>query len=72
MKHLLIILSILLIISGCAPYIISSNPRQVTIGYAGGADAQEMADKECKKHGRYAIHRPDNLRDGNATYECVK
>ena len=35
-------------------------------------EAQVMADKECKKHGRYAIHRPDNIRDGNATYECVE
>ena len=76
MKHLFILIPFLLIMSGCAPYLITSNPRQVTIGNmhpsTNAVESQAHADKECKKHGRYAIHRPDNRRDGNATYECVE
>jgi hypothetical protein len=72
MKNQLFLISFLLIISGCAPYIITSNPRQVTIGNGGNSEAQEMADNECKKHERYGIHRPDNRRDGNTTYECME
>ena len=82
MKHpLIILISILLIMSGCTPYVISSNPRQVTIGNmssdmisirSNAAESQAMADKECQKYERYAIHRPDTLRDGEATYECVE
>ena len=78
MKHLLILIPFLLIMSGCEVKVVSSNPRQVTVNglhnFTGTEhiEAQALADKECKKHGRYAIHRPDNLRDGNATYECVK
>ena len=53
MKHLLILISILLIMSGCTPYVkssnphvISSNPRQVTIGYAVSTVlSQKLAEK---------------------------
>ena len=63
MKHLLILISILLIMSGCTPYVISfnphvisSNPRQVTIGNAvSTVKSQKLADKTCQKHGRWAI-----------------
>ena len=80
MKHLLILLSFLLIISGCTykPYIVTSNPRQVIIsiglinGKVDSSGAQEMADKECKKHGRYAIYRPDNRLEGKDFYECIE
>ena len=80
MKHLLIILSILIIMSGCTPYfissnphVISSNPRQVTIGNAVSTVlSQKLADKTCQKHGRWAILRLDNIEDGNATYECLE
>jgi len=75
MKHLFILIPFLLIMSGCTPYLLTSNPRQVTIGNmhtSNAVESQALADKECKKHGRYAIHRPDNIRDGNATYECVE
>ena len=80
MKHLLIFISILLIMSGCTPYfissnphVISSNPRQVTIGNAVSTVlSQKLADKTCQKHGRWAILRLDNLEDGNATYECLE
>ena len=78
MKHLLILISILLIMSGCTPYVrssnphvISSNPRQVTIGNAfSSVKSQKLADKKCQKHGRWAILRIDNLGDG--TYECLE
>ena len=71
MKNIVIITSLLLIISGCSPYVISSNPRQVTIGTArnvNAGEAQEMADKECKKHGRYAILR--RAVGADSIYEC--
>ena len=73
MKHLLIILPLLLIMSGCTPHVMSSNPRQVTIGNAfSSVKSQKLADKTCQKHGRWAILRLDNIEDGNATYECVE
>ena len=73
MKHLLILISILLIMSGCTPHVISSNPRQVTIGNAfSSVKSQKLADKTCQKHGRWAILRLDNIEDGNATYECLE
>jgi len=55
--------------------VVTSNPRLVVIentSAMNAAKAQAMADAECQKHGRYAIHRLDNVRDGQATYECIK
>jgi len=31
-----------------------------------------LAEEECMKYGRHAVHVPDNIRDGNASYECVE
>ena len=65
-----------LLCAGCAtPQVISSNPRTVVLEGASSyntAETQAAADAECSKHGRYAIHRPDNQRDGLVTYECVE
>ena len=63
------------IFSGCTPIVVTSNPRSVVIKNASAmnsAKAQAMADAECQKHRKYAIYRPDNVRDGQATYECIK
>ena len=63
------------IFGGCASTLVASNLRSVVIENASAmnaAKAQAMADAECQKHGRYAIHRLDNVRDGQATYECIK
>ena len=63
-------------LAGCAaPQVITSSPRVVTIENSRSNNAQEsqnLADAHCRKSGRYAIHRPDNIRDGVATYECVE
>ena len=65
----------LFFLTGCVtPKVLNSNPRQVTIGNANGFNdrGQKLADEHCARHGRYAIHRPDQIRDGNATFECIK
>ena len=33
-------------------------------------EALELAESECQKHGRHAIHVPDSQRDYVASYEC--
>ncbi len=63
------------ILSGCALKIISFTPRSVIIqnqNSMNAAESQAMAQIECQKYGRHAIHRPDNIRDGNVTSECVE
>ena len=63
------------ILGGCTPMVVTSNPRSVVIentSAMNAAKAQAMADAECQKHGKYAILRLDNVRDGQATYECIK
>ena len=75
MKVILIGILTVLLLSACAPVMVTSNPRVVVIENSSSfntAETQQMADDECSKHGRYAIHRPDNLRDGKATYECIE
>ena len=62
-------------LTGCAePRLLSSNPRSLVIENANSNNnmGQSIADKHCSRHGRYAIHRPDNIRDGRATFECVE
>ena len=69
----------LLIISfymaGCAPTLISSNPRSVTIeaDQLHGLEAQAMADAECGKHNRYAreVRRPSHFDPGPYIFHCV-
>ena len=59
----------------CMSMVVTSNPRSVVIENASAmnaAKAQAMADVQCQKHRRYAIHRLDKVRDGQATYECIK
>ena len=63
-------------LAGCAaPQVITSSPRVVTLKNMRSDNAQEsqnLADAQCRKSGRYAIHRPDNIRDSIATYACVE
>ena len=59
---------------GCTPMVVTSNSGLVVIDNASAfnaSKAQTMADAECQKHGKYAIHRPDNVRDGQALFECI-
>jgi len=65
----------ILSLTGCmrTAEVFSSSPRSVVIKNSSPGDAsQTLADQECRRNDRYAIHRPDNQRDGFATYECVK
>ena len=62
------------IFGGCTPMVLISNQGSVVIDNASAfnaAKAQAMADAMCQRHRRYAIHRPDNVRDGQAKYECI-
>jgi hypothetical protein len=73
MKKIFLIINIL-VLSSCAPSIISSSARVVVINNSQSMNAvetQAMADAHCQKYNRHAIHRPDNIRDGLATYECI-
>ena len=59
---------------GCTPMVVTSDSGSVVIDNASAfnaSKAQTMADTECKKHGKYAIHRPDDVRDGQALFECI-
>lgn len=44
------------LLSGCAVEVISSSPRTVVVraGDARIKESQDLADKECAKHSRYA------------------
>lgn len=64
-----------LLVTGCSSKLVSSTPRTVVLKGASGyntAQTQALADVECNKHGRWAVHIPDSQRDGIVTYECVK
>ena len=47
---------VLVALTGCAAKLVSTSPRSVVIsaGDARVQEAQNMADAECAKHGRYA------------------
>ena len=75
MKTVLVILTAIMLVGCATPEVISGNPRTVVIRFASShnaAETQALANRHCRKHGRYAIHRPDNRRDGIVTYECVE
>ena len=68
---------VLVFISGCfvTPRLMSSNPVSVTLSNSGPinrAQSDAIANRECQKHGKYAVLRPDNIPDGHVAYECVK
>ena len=74
-KHVIIMI-IGIVLVGCTPRIRYSTARVVTIDNImvdTVHQAQAMADQECAKSGRYAIHRPDTQPyDGMRTYECIE
>lgn len=64
-----------IIFAGCTPLIVSSNSEIVVMDNASifnAEKAQAIANVVCLSHGKKAIHRPDSLRDGKATFECIK
>jgi hypothetical protein len=63
----------IMFLAGCVPTLVNQSPRSVVVkGLSHPSEGQAIADQNCNKYGRHAIHRPDNIRDGYATYECVK
>ena len=66
---------VLLFLTGCSPAFVVSTPRSITMSNVASwnlGNAQMMAEAECLKYDRHAVHRPDDQRDGMATYECVE
>lgn len=60
---------------GCASSVVSSNPRNVVVESQSlnAAEAQRLADAECKKHNRYAkMTIKGDYWDRNYTFECVE
>jgi uncharacterized protein YcfL len=75
MKTALAILTAIMLVGCATPERVSGNPRSIVIRNADKfnvAETQAMANRHCRRHGRYAIHRPDSQRDGLVTYECVE
>lgn len=74
MKSITIIAIASFILAGCAAKLVSTSPRTVVIsaGDARVQEAQDMADKECTKHGRFArmIGKPSPTSD-QFTFDCV-
>jgi hypothetical protein len=74
MKKLMILAAVTVALSGCAAKLVSTSPRTVVIsaGDARVQEAQDMADKECAKHGRFArmIGKPSPTSD-QFTFDCV-
>lgn len=76
-KNIIVLFAVLTMFAGCmVPMkVINSSPRSITIqgvGHGNKPIAQNLAERECQKNGRHAIHRLDNVRDAIATFECVE
>ncbi len=71
MNKIFIIISAV-VLSGCATGIIASNPNSVIVGNTYIWNQQEafnMADKECRKHGKNATYIP-GPKDGKMEFIC--
>jgi len=70
------IFCLVLIVTGCAAQVKTSTPRSViveNVSQYNSAEALHLAEEECMKYGgRHAVHVPDNIRDGDTSYECVE
>ena len=74
MKSITLIVISTCILAGCAAKLVSTSPRTVVIS-AGDAriqEAQDMADEECAKQGRFArmVGKPSPTSD-QFTFDCV-
>ena len=73
-KNIIVLFVALAMFAGCmVPMkVINSSPRSITIqgvGHGNKPIAQNLAERECQKNGRHAIHSPDNVRYAIATFE---
>ena len=60
-------------LAACAPAVQFSSERSVMVNNvrrANQAEAMRVAEAECQKYHRHAVAIPDNVRDGNQSYEC--
>lgn len=69
------VLFAMLLVAGCATKVVSASARTVVVSGPDGAtaEAQRLADGECKKHNRFArlIARPNPYSD-QFVYDCVE
>lgn len=74
MRALIVAAMWAVLLAGCAAKVVSSSPRSVIIsaGDARVQEAQDMADKECAKNGRFAkiTARPSPTSD-QFLFDCV-
>ena len=74
-KLRLFVIAIPLLLVGCTPTLMHSNPESVTVksdGYTGGlSSAAKLADIECQKYGKYAVVIPENT-SYIYSFECRK
>ena len=74
MKKLGLLLLITLL-SGCAAKVVSSGPRSVVISASDDkvADAQKLAEQECRKHNRFAqLRREPTKSSDRFIFDCVQ
>ena len=78
MQKLLVPVVVLLALAGCAAHVVSSNPRSVVVdpgdsfGSSNSAEAQRLADAECKKHDRFAALKGRLTSDAKEyVFDCV-
>jgi hypothetical protein len=74
MKKLLACL-VCVVVAGCAAQVVSTSPRSVIVdaNSQGMAAVQQIADAECKKHGRFArlVNAP-RFGNNNYLFDCVE
>lgn len=66
----------LILLTGCAPSLVSSNSAGGTIALGGVVKEQragmKVAEAECAKHGKIAVSQGVNVLTDTMRYECVK
>lgn len=76
MKRSIVLATLSLAISACAPSVISSNSAGgvVSLGGVVGEQRKGMAtaEAECAKYGKVAVSKGSNLLNDTMRYECVK
>lgn len=71
--RLLILISAVLVVSGCAAKLVDSNERMVMVnaGPPDAAGAMKIAQEQCAKYGRHARLNSKPLGDRNWAFDCV-
>ena len=64
----------LIVLSACAPTVLSATPRSITMENVNKntiGEATRKAQAHCRQYGRDAELVPDSVPDGTATFRCV-